>query len=365
MTPDSRAEKEIDALIRSGCKVWAIGWDRERRHPFRKETLEVYGAKADIYRVGIKGEFSGGVRKNIAGLIKFQIKMFVQLVKMRKNIDIVHACDFDTALTAEIFTKLFRKKLVYDIFDYYVHCAKIPKLLKGIVEKLDRMVINKADAVLICTEQRREQIAGTKPKLLAVIHNTPGQLIQTAQKRGKSDKIKIVYAGVLLENRFLKEMTEVVSESENYELHIGGFGQLEDYMRKAAETYSNIYFHGSLLYEDVLQLENGCDILTAVYNPQIPNHRYAAPNKFYEALMLGKPVIMAKGTGMADIIENNHFGAVCAYSKDSFGKALKEVSAELNNFEEKSKKMKELYRTEYSWDIMEKRLLDVYRQIWS
>ena len=34
--------------------------------------------------------------------------------------------------------------------------------------------------------------------------------------------------------------------------------------------------------------------MTAIYDPNISNHYYAAPNKFYEALMLGKPLIMVK-----------------------------------------------------------------------
>lgn len=55
--------------------------------------------------------------------------------------------------------------------------------------------------------------------------------------------------------------------------------------------------------------------MTAIYDPKVPNHRYAAPNKFYEALMLGKPIVMAKNTGFDEIIEENNIGCLIEYSK--------------------------------------------------
>ena len=73
--------------------------------------------------------------------------------------------------------------------------------------------------------------------------------------------------------------------------------------------------YGKLQYSQTLALESQCDIRVATYDPSIRNHKYSAPNKFYESLMLGKPIIMAKdilGTMMcieAEMVRNNmkHF----------------------------------------------------------
>ncbi|GFR36000.1 hypothetical protein TCEA9_18120 [Thermobrachium celere] len=51
------------------------------------------------------------MRKNIIPLIKFQIKLFQWLYLNRKEFDVIHACDFDTALIACIFAKMYKKKV--------------------------------------------------------------------------------------------------------------------------------------------------------------------------------------------------------------------------------------------------------------
>ena len=64
-----------------------------------------------------------------------------------------------------------------------------------------------------------------------------------------------------------------------------------------AQKCENIFYYGRIPYDRTIALEKECDVMCAIYDPKVPNHYYAAPNKFYEALMLGMPLIMAKGTG--------------------------------------------------------------------
>ena len=176
--------------------------------------------------------------------------------------------------------------------------------------KLENSVIHSADATIICTEKRKEQIAGSAPKRLAVIHNTPSesQIRQCDNKTKQTGRTKIVYVGILEPSRLLKEIVDAVSENNTMELHVGGFGILNDFFIEKSRTFDNIYYYGKLAYDQTLSLEYECDIMLAIYDLAIENHRFAAPNKFYESLMLGKPVIMVRGTGMSEIVEGNSIG---------------------------------------------------------
>lgn len=113
----------------------------------------------------------------------------------------------------------------------------------------------------------------------------------------------------------MREIIDFVENDERFELHVGGFGIMEDEIASAAQKCNRIIFYGKLPYNKTLSLENSCNIMTAIYDPKVPNHRYAAPNKFYEALMLGKPIVMAKNTGFDEIIEENNIGCLIEYSK--------------------------------------------------
>lgn len=117
-------------------------------------------------------------------------------------------------------------------------------------------------------------------------------------------------------------------------------------------------------YSEVLFLEKNCDFMTAIYDPKIPNHKYAAPNKFYEALMLGKPLIMIKGTGMADLVSKYNLGVTMDLKKYNFNMAFEDVLTSVISTKDTtsiSNRETRLYTNEFSWDSMEKRLLGAYR----
>ena len=173
VSPDSRVEKEVNCLIKEGYDVKIVAWDRYSKRGIEVSNLNFENGKSKIYRVGIPASFGGGVKKNLYPLLKFQLNLAIWLIKNRKSFDIIHACDFDTANTALLCAKILNKKIVYDIFDYYVDAFNIPRYLKNSVEKLDHKIINTADAVIICSEQRKKQIKGTSPNKLTVIHNSP------------------------------------------------------------------------------------------------------------------------------------------------------------------------------------------------
>lgn len=364
VNPDSRVEKEAITLKKRGYSIEVLAWDREKNYKLKKQELNIENITISIYRKGIKAAFGIGFKKNIFPLIKFQIYILYFLIKNNKKIDIIHACDFDTAFSSFIFAKIFRKKFIYDIFDFYIDCCNVPKKMRRVILKLDNYIISHSDIVILCTEKRKEQIKGSFPKKIEIIHNTPSEKILKNEYLKNNEKIKIVYVGVLLkEERLIEELINVIKENKNYELHIGGFGILEKEIKEISNKYENIIFYGKISYEKTLELENQCDIITAIYDPEKRNHYYAAPNKFYEALMLGKPLIMVKGTGMSEIVENNNIGEIIDFNKESLKKGIEKLVERRNEWEEISKKMKKIYEEDFSWKEMEKRLINLYEEL--
>ncbi|MEW9109059.1 MAG: glycosyltransferase family 4 protein [Cytobacillus gottheilii] len=363
--PDSRVEKEVNSLIKAGYEVEILAWDRSSKYRMKESFIDLESGKVKIYRFGIPATFGGGIRKNLGPLILFQIRLLKWLYNNKSDYDAIHACDFDTAFTSFQIARRFRKKFVYDIFDYYVDAPfGVPSRIKRLIEKVDHRIINSADGVIICTEKRKKQIKGTNPKRLAIIHNTPANNINMFEKIDlDKSKIKIVYVGILGSGRFIKEIAEIVKNNPRYEFHIGGFGEYENYFKYMSEEHSNIKFYGKLPYKKTLELENSCDIMTAIYDPKVPNHNYAAPNKFYESLMLGKPIIMVKNTGMDEVVSINDIGMVIDYDKKVLKKAIETLVNRKNEWPIISLKMKSLYMREYSWGEMEKRLLELYGDI--
>ena len=267
VSPDPPVEKAALALTRAGYHVTVLGWDRDADYDQKRDVLAVSGYNIDVVRFGIKAQFGGGMKKNLVPLARFQMRLRRWLIENRAAYDIVHAFDFDTGLVSARYTKKFKKKFVYHILDYYIDSHGLRgTALEKTIAGLENAVINSADATLICTEQRREQIAGSSPKRLEIIHNTPAaEQIGTADFALEAgDKVKIAYVGILQDHRLLKELSEAIAESDNVELHMGGFGRYDSYFEELSKTYENIHFYGKLSYHQTLSLEQQCDIMLAI-----------------------------------------------------------------------------------------------------
>ncbi|WP_270325257.1 glycosyltransferase [[Eubacterium] hominis] len=363
VNPDSRVEKEVDSLLKVyPNRVIVVAWDRKETFNNKNEILKLQNTETRIIRIGEKASFGDGF-KNIIPFIKFQYRLMTWLIKNRKSIKLIHACDFDTAFSASLVNKIIKKIFIFDIFDYLSTDAKT--VLQKILKKAEDNIINNSTATIICTEQRKMQISDANPKSLTVIHNSP-YMIDIKNNNYKSavnKKMKIAYVGILQDNRLLIEIGQVVSERDDIELHIGGFGKYEEYFKKLSNKCSNVYFYGKLSYNETLKLENSCDIMVAIYDPKIGNHKYAAPNKFYEALMLGKPLIMVNGTGMSSLLKDKGIGVLINYSKEGFNNGIEEIMKLMPYKKEIAKKMKSLYDEEFSWNEMENRLQNLYKNL--
>ena len=363
--PDSRVEKEVECLLKAGYDVKILAWERKDKYKMKKSFLHLRNGQAEIYRFGIPAEFGAG-KKNLKAFILFQFRLFTWLLKNKKEYDIIHACDFDTAFTAYNVTKLVRKKLIFDIFDYlYTDTSGRNQYFKKFIVHLQHKIINAADGTIICTEERKNQIRGSRPKRLEIIHNSPPSTAHGCLNKLQLDekKVKIAYVGILQDHRFLIELAEVVREIPECELHIGGFGKYENHFIEMSNKNRNILYYGKLPYQKTIELESSCDIMTAIYDPSVEEHYYAAPNKFYESLMLGKPIIMVENTGMCNMVVQYNIGEVIKYNKQSLKEGIINLIKRKNEWPVISKQMKDLYNQYYSWSEMEKRLVKLYQDI--
>ena len=363
--PDPPVEKVADALLENGFQVAVLAWDRtQKNHSHITEQFQ--NGSAEMVRFGIPAVY-GGRWATLTSILRFEWKIFCWLVKNRKNYDAIHAFDLDTGLVASVVSRMFKKKLIYHVLDAYSHAHFYSdSLARRIVHKIEMKLINRADATLICTEARKDQIVGSEPKKLEIIHNSPDNttLNSAEQFELKPSKapVKIAYVGTQCKGRGIEELLEAVKRDSRFEVHMGGYGPLDDAIRKASEHCDRIHYYGRLAYAQTLSLESQCDLMIAIYDPSISNHRYAAPNKLYESLMLGKPLLMCRDTGWNELFERENIGCLIEYSIEGIERGLDELYNNKEKWPEMSQRAVALYNTEYSWEIMKERISKIYSE---
>ena len=367
VNPYPAVERLVQTLSGFGYEVKVIGWDRASEQKEHHGFIEVQTGDVPIVRFGIPAKFNGGLRENLLPMLRFQLRMAKWLFRNRRQYDVIHAFDLDTGLIGCIAAKLLGKRLVYQIQDFYAATRfRQGSASYDMVKKMEFFVINRADAVTICTEARKHQIEGSHPKLLKVIHNATNRtdlsLAREPVVKG-SDRIKIAYVGVLLSNRLLRELLTCVADDPRFELHIAGYGPLKDTVGEYCSECDRIFYYGTLPHDQALFLEQQCDIMTALYRTGVANHQYCAPNKLYESMLLGKPIMMCRSTGWDDLLSENEIGVLVESNEQGIRDGLEVLLNNRDRWAEMSTRSRDLFNRQYAWPIMEERILDIYRSI--
>ncbi|MDY6340276.1 MAG: glycosyltransferase [Saccharofermentans sp.] len=356
---DSRATKEILTFLKAGYSLILVGWDREGNSENKcKIVFDGYQGriKYSFYDFQVKDHVGF---KNINKLYNWLKHVKKTLLDNQDSIYVVHACNLDTVLLCYKSLKKLGIKLVYDIFDYYVDGhASIPGILRPVVENCEISIINRSDVTIICTEERREQIAKANPSKVIVIHNTPE--VEFLHNEIKYDYF---YCGTFCIQRLIEEILDEYKNNTDLVFGFAGYGLYKDKAITMDNKYENFTYLGQVMYSDCLDNESRAVCLSAIYEPTIRNHRLCAPNKFYESLALGKPQIVCKGTGIDRIVEENQIGIVIDYDVKQFYSAVRYLKSNPDICDAMGKRARVLYENKYNWEIMSSILLEAYASL--
>ena len=353
---DSRAQKEIAAFVRHGHQVIVHEWNKDENHPAQVRDLSVRGETVPCISVGIKVKKNKGFRSNIFKLLKFEFQLFLWLLKNNKSYDLIYCVNLDTAYAGHVAAKIIRKPYVYDVFDDYADAHRCGKKLNRAIKRTDYRVMRSAEKVILCSEKRKEQIINPLQNC-EIIYNVPD--VNIPETESSNECFTIVYVGNLTENRMIEDLLAIAAAHPEWRLECGGDGTLKELVQQYAGEYENISYHGILAYEDVIRLEQTADVIPALYDPEVPNNVFAAPNKVFEAMSLGKPTIMVRNTGMDNLVEQIKSGLVIEKDRKSLEQALESIHANLPYWKAEKPGIQHLFEEKYSWEKMEKKLMEV------
>jgi len=361
---DPAVNKVAKTLSEHGYDVKLLVWDRQ--NTLKGENGEGY----TICKFGFKAPYD-----KLTVVFYFPIWWTYEFFFLLKDkCNVIHACDLDTLIPAILAKFIKGVPLCYTIYDFYANNLPdgrfqlVRKLIRSLMSGVEKLGIGFTKILFLVDEARYEEVRGARINKLTYIYNSPPDYFdvnQTKKLRNASAKMTVFYGGVITRLRGLQFMARAVQDLDGVRLILAGAVYDEAFINNSVLTSRKIQYLGWLpSYEDVIKETLKADILFRLSDPKIPKTKYESPNKLFEAMMCGKPIIVSDGSSMADIVREENCGLVVPYGDVD---AIKEAILTLKNNPELRQVLghngRRAYENRYSWRIMEQRLLDSYRQL--
>lgn len=314
VTNDSRVINEASTLSSNGYEVIVLGV---------KDNKSLYEEKINGFKIK---RLTRKMRPNTF-LGKLEVTLKFSVEAFRQNAVIYHSNDLSTLLECYIAAKFRHAKLIYDSHEV---CAdpKVQGIKNWLYSQLEKLLINHVDAIMTVNiyiakylEERYKLkqpvtvLMNCPPLKLKdnknniVISNSCVDIIKTKKQENK--KI-LIYQGIIHEERCLAEIIEaMIYLPENYCLFIFGAGDLLPKLKIQVleQNLSNrVYLPGLLSLEQLLMCTQLADIGITLTAGKTLNAYYSSPNKLFQYIHAGIPIIARDYPFLKDIIKGYDIG---------------------------------------------------------
>lgn len=359
---DPRVFKEIRSLLASQhYEILVLAWDRGVRH----EATGRLG-RAIIKRMRFKAPYSNLFL--IGYLPVFWVWTLFQLFVNHPLI--VHSFDVDTMIPAYVYRKLTRdSKVIFDLCDRFSDSLLLSRPmvrpLKIFLGFLEDMCACKADALIVVSQRQLMSLKRAKSREACIIMNCPEKTLFRNIVRKKSDSFRIIHAASLRGDYGILELIKALEDVEGIEVIFAGRSVDQRIVDQISKS-SKIRFIGELQYHEALKLASSADVIPVLCDPKRPTCREALPNRLFEAMMLGVPVIVNEDFEMAaDIVSRTGCGVVTKYDIGSIREAILFLKENASCRRIMGRNGQHAFKSAYNWNEMEKLLLKTYDQLTS
>ena len=366
-TNDPRVYNEARSLTQAGHKVTVIAFDKDKLNP-QSETRD----GISIFRISPKVPqryYLGTPPWNGFSPLSWQRQAYSQALLLHKehHFSIIHCHDFDTLLTGVRLKRQLSRPLIYDAHEIYGYmmARHFPRRIANIFLWLEKNMIPNVDRIITVSEIVEKYFNRITNKSIAVIMNCKPLQNLEYERPDNRGIFCILYIGVLNEARSLSLLIDVVEKLDGVRCIIGGIGQ-PDYVRRLKERCDkvpNIDFIGEVPLAQVIPITKKADIIFCMFDPTDPNSAIGLPNKQFEAMVCGRPIICTKGTYSGSFTEKEDVGLAVEYSRKALREAIVQLRDDSKLRETLGKNALKVATTKYNWQNQETKLLELYENI--
>ncbi len=302
---------------------------------------------------------------------EYNIRLFFFL--LISTFDILHSNDLDTLPANFLASRIKCKPIIYDSHEYFTEVPELTgrPIVKKTWEIIERLIFPHLKFIITVNNSIALAYEKKYGKYIYVIRNVPvkpgiDHNLSTGFFGLPENKKFIIFQGSgINRDRGAEEAIEAMEYVNNAILIIAGKGDVINELKdKASKTSLNdkVIFLPLMPYEKLIQLTRLCDCGLSLDKESNLNYRYSLPNKLFDYIMAGIPVIVSPMPEITRIVKKYKTGLII---KDH---SPCEIAEKINTI--LFRKPKNSWKAnldkasiELNWDVEKHKLLTIYKQI--
>jgi glycosyltransferase involved in cell wall biosynthesis len=301
LVTDQRVQKECNSLHKMGYDILLIGRKSKRNFllkEFQYKTIR----------------FSNPFNKGPLMYFVFNVQLFFYLLFKKANI--LWSNDLDTLLPNFLIARLKNSRLVYDSHEYFTESV-YKKSSRKVWEMLERYLFPRVKNVITVNDSIKKVYENKYKSQVTVIRNVPYKYVKNDAKENlvlSLDKKILLMQGMgINENRGAEEAVLMMPYlPDDFNLYFIGNGTILPKLRQMVRDLkleSKITFIEALPYQQMMAYTKQ-SFLGLIFEKIdfTDEHLFALPNKFFDYIHAGIPVLSSKAVEIKAIITKYKIG---------------------------------------------------------
>jgi glycosyltransferase involved in cell wall biosynthesis len=283
----------------------------------------------------LSGIFSNGPKTALFDSLRFLEFAFLCLVRgryYRPQFIIPHS--LSVLPTGVLFKTIYGAKLVYSPHELETEAERLHSVRQRIMKLIERTLIQYATMTIVVGEYiKRWYVKEYNLKNIVTIRNIPltinnGDNKDVIELReyfqiNKSEPI-FIYQGKLSLGRSVHVLIDAFNAINSHIIFMG-FVELQSEVEAAAERSKYIHFLPAVPPEMIIHFSKQADFGISLIENTCLSFYYSVPNKLFEYLQSGIPVLVSDFPEMNYLVTSYGCGLTCSPNKEGIMTALKEV----------------------------------------
>lgn len=327
-THETRIQKITKGLLAADC-VSAV--DIAALHREGLPMLETLDDGRVVWRTKLLSRSLNGQSGKLLQIVEWTIRILCRY--WRHPPSVVHARTV-SVLPLGVAMKILRgTRLVYDVHELETETMGCTGTRQRMTRWLEGRLIKQADAVVVVNESIAAWYRDTYGlKNVDFVRNIPDYSHVDAQRPPDpfpftGDGISFLYQGLVDPGRGIETLLDVFRSSpRDRHLVILGNGSLASDVMQAAREHENIHYLPEVRLDELPSITSRAHVGLALIEPRCLSYYLSLPNKLFEYVKCGIPVLASPMPEMARIIEAHNCGWIAPVDVTTVRETIMSIS---------------------------------------